>query len=205
MQDSISRKPISHFFVKKQLQIRMIFHIVATVLGTTIIALLSMFIVYIVQFKTVAMYSYDTATGDLDRSGNIIFVILPALLFGALVNIIVAISIGFYASRKYAIPIYKLEQWCSLLLKGKMSALLLFREREEMIELSSKCNELGQFFRERFCAIKRQVEELKKSHADVTAVKKIEAAIEGLDLSTDPIEVNTGYYKAILKQEQTKK
>jgi len=204
MKNAVPRKPISHFFVKKQLQMRLIINIVSTVIATTIIALLSMFIVYIVQFKTVAMYSYDTASGELNRSGNIIFVILPALLCSALVNLLVAIGIGFYASRKYAIPIYKLEQWCSLLLKGKMSALLLFREREEMIELSSKCNEVGQFFRERLSAVKRQVEELKKTHADVVAVKKIEAAIEGLDLSTDPIEVNTGYYKMVLKQEQSK-
>lgn len=198
------RKPIQHFFVKKQLQMRMIYKIVAAVLVTTIIALLCMFIVYFVKYDTVVVYRLDKITQDLSRE-HIFFLILPAFLFSAMVNIVVASCIGLYASRKYAIPIYKIEQWVSLILKGKLTALLLFREKEEMRELSSKCNELAQFFRERLYSIKRQVEDIKKNDPGSQAVKNIERTLEGLDLATQPIEVNTGYYKMALDKEKGKK
>jgi glucan phosphoethanolaminetransferase (alkaline phosphatase superfamily) len=198
------RKPIAHFFVKKQLQIRMIVKIIVAVLITTITALLCMFIVYFVKYNTVVVYQLDKITQDLSRE-HIFFLILPAFLFSAMVNIVVATGLGIYASRKYAIPIYKLEQWCSLLLKGKLTAMLQFREKEEMRELSTKCNELTHFFRERLYSIKKQVEELKKTNADLQAVKNIEKSLEGLDLATEPIEVNTGYYKMALTKEKEKK
>jgi nitrogen fixation/metabolism regulation signal transduction histidine kinase len=183
---------------------RLIARIVIAVLITTIIAILSMFIVYIHTSNTVAVYSFDKITGDITRSGNIFYIILPALIFSALVNIGLAVVIGLYASRKYAIPIYKLEQWSSLLLKGKLTALLQFREKEEMQELSSKCNEVTHFFRERLFSIKKQVEELKKIDANAQVVKNIERALEGFDLTTEPIEVNTGYYKIALQKEKNK-
>ncbi|MBN2036590.1 MAG: hypothetical protein JW768_07585 [Chitinispirillaceae bacterium] len=196
------RKPIAHFFVKKQLQMRLIVHIVAAVLITTVIALLSLFIVYFLSSNTAAVYSLNKITGDLTRSGNMFFLILPALIVSAIVNIAVAVGIGLYASRKYAIPIYKLEQWCDLLLKGKMTALLQFREKEEMRELSSRCNELTHFFRSRLYSIKQEVDGLKKLHPEAAAVKNIDKSLEGLDLSTEPIAVNTGYYKMALQKEK---
>ncbi|MBN1128218.1 MAG: hypothetical protein JXA71_04495 [Chitinispirillaceae bacterium] len=203
-QNKIERKPIAHFFVKKQLQMRMITRIIIAVLITTVIALLCMFVVYFVKYETVIVYRLDKITQDLSRE-HIFFLILPAFLFSAMVNIIVATGIGIYASRKYAIPIYKLEQWCSLLLKGKMTAMLLFREKEEMRELSSKCNELTHFLHERFHRIQNQTEELKKTHADLAAVRNIERALEGLDIATDPIQVNTGFYQMALAREKEKK
>jgi methyl-accepting chemotaxis protein len=201
---NFERKPIAHFFVKKSLQIRMIIHIVAAVFLTTLVSLASMALVYFIKYKTVIMYQLDQQTQNLTHQ-NILSLILPSLLFSALVNLALAIGIGFYASRKYAIPIYKLEQWCSLLLQGKMTALLQFREKEELKELSFKCNELTQFFRDRFQTIKEQAEELKKSHPNLPAVKEIEIALNGLDLSTETIEVDTSYYKMALDKEHEKK
>lgn len=203
-ESNYERKPLQHFFVKKQLQMRLISRIIFAVLITTIVAIFSMFVVYILKSNTVAVYSLNRITDELTRSGNIFFIILPALIVSALVNIGVAVMIGLYASRKYAIPIYKLEQWSSLLLKGKLTALLQFREKEEMRELSSKCNEVTHFFRERLFSIKKQVEELKKIDANAQAVKNIEMALEGFDLTTEPIEVNTGYYKIALQKEKEK-
>ena len=201
---NFERKPIAHFFVKKSLQIRLIIHIVAAVFLTTLVSLASMALVYFMKYKTVIMYQLDQQTQNLTHQ-NILSLILPSLLFSALVNLMLAIGIGFYASRKYAIPIYKLEQWCSLLLQGKMTAILQFREKEELKELSFKCNELTQFFRDRFQTIKEQAEELKKSHPNLPAVREIEIALNGLDLSTETIEVDTSYYKMALDKEHGKK
>ena len=125
---NFERKPIAHFFVKKSLQMRLIIHIVAAVFLTTLVSLASMALVYFIKYKTVIMYQLDQQTQNLTHQ-NILSLILPSLLFSALVNLMLAIGIGFYASRKYAIPIYKLEQWCSLVLQGKMTAILQFREK----------------------------------------------------------------------------
>jgi methyl-accepting chemotaxis protein len=198
------RKPVAHFFVKKSLQIRLIVHIVAAVILTTLVSLGSLTLVYFLKYKTVIMYQLDQETQNLTHQ-SIISLILPSLLFSAIVNIALAIGIGFYASRKYAIPIYKLEQWVSLILQGKITALLQFREKEELKELSFKCNEMAHFFHTRLLAIRQQVTELKRAHIDSPAVAQIEKALDGLDLNTEPIEVNTSYYKLALDKERGEK
>jgi len=198
------RKPIRHFFIKKALQIRMIIHIVAAVLITTILSVGTMTLVYFLKYNTVIMYQLDQETQNLTHQ-SIVSLLLPSLLFSAIVNILVAAGIGFYASRKYAIPIYKLEQWSSLLMQGKMTAVLQFREKEELKELSDKCNEVTTILRGRLQTIKQQVEELKKSHQNSPAVQQIEKSLDGLDLSTGAIEVNHSYASDALDKEHGKK
>ena len=198
------RKPVGNFFIKKSLQLRLIVRIVSAVALTTLVSLGTMVLVYFIKYKTVVIYLYDKSTGEIPRE-HIVFLLLPTLIFSALVNVALAVGIGFYASRKYAIPIYKLEQWCSLLLQGKLTALLQFREKEELKELSLKCNELARFFRERFIEIKRQIAEIKQAHPQSEHAKRLEKTLEDLDLHTEPIEVNTTYYKTALDKERGKK
>ncbi|MBN2188556.1 MAG: hypothetical protein JW699_03800 [Chitinispirillaceae bacterium] len=198
------RKPIRHFFIKKTLQIRMIIHIVAAVLVTTLLSLGTLTLVYFLKYKTTIMYQLDQVSQDLTHQ-NILSLLLPSLLFSAIVNILVAAGIGFYASRKYAIPVYKLEQWCSLLLQGKMTALLQFREKEELKDLSDKCNEVSGLILGRLQTINKQVAELKKAHQSSPAVAQIEKSLEGLDLTTRGIEVDTTYARAALDKEHGKK
>ena len=198
------RKPIRHFFIKKTLQMRMIIHIVAAVLVTTLLSLGTLTLVYFLKYKTTIMYQLDQVSQELTHQ-NILSLLLPSLLFSAIVNILVAAGIGFYASRKYAIPVYKLEQWCSLLLQGKMTALLQFREKEELKDLSDKCNEVSGLILGRLQAIKQQVPELKKASPGSAAVVQIEKSLDGLDLTTRGIEVDTSYAKAALDKEHGKK
>lgn len=203
MKNTIARKPIGNFFVKKSLQLRLIFNIVGIVMLTTVVSCISVLAVYYVKYKVVVVYSLDKTTLNL-TSQNILYILFPVLVFSALANLILALGIGFYASRKYAIPIFKLEQWASLLLQGKLTAILHFREKEEMIELTTKCNELTNFFRQHFVTIKRLVESIKRDHQDSPALQQIEKSLDGLDLHTDEISVNTGYYQKVL-QEGSKK
>jgi hypothetical protein len=203
MPHQVHRKPIAHFFVKRALQLKMVIHIVLIVLVTTFTSLATMVLFYYFKYKPILVYQLDKSTQDLSRE-PVVSMILPTLLVSALVSLLIALGIGFYASRKYAIPIYKLEQWCTLLLKGKMTAMLAFREKDELRELSSKCNELTNSFRERFTAIRDQFLKLKQTHPDSPEVKKIEEALQGLDLSTDPIEVNTGFCKIAMKKENAR-
>jgi nitrogen fixation/metabolism regulation signal transduction histidine kinase len=194
------RKPLAHFFVKKSLQIRLIIRIVGTVFLTTVVSLGIMALVYFLKYKTVVMYQLDQVTQNLTHQ-NILSLLLPSLLFSAFVNFVLAVGIGFYASRKYAIPIYKLEQWCSFLLKGNMTARLRFREKEELRELSSKCNEVSHTFNHRFLEIKRLCQELRQAHPHSETAQRLEKSLEGLDLhATETIEVTAdGHEKAAKK------
>lgn len=200
-----ARRPIGNFFIKKALQVRLIIKIVVAALLSTVLSSVSLILVYYVKYKTVIVYQLDKLTQELNRE-HIIFLILPTLLVSAAVSVIVAFGIGLYASRKYAVPIYKLEQWASLLKSGKLGAMLRFREKEEMKELSDKCNQLSKEIMDRFLQIKNLSKTLKENDSTVSIANSIEKALEGLDLEPNLIEVTTGFYSVPnLNKEDNKK
>ena len=193
MTEQFHRKPLSNFFIKRSLQIRLIIKIVIAALLATIICSCTLLIVYYLRYNSVLLYTMDQLT-NLNKE-NIIFIILPSLLLSSLVNFIVAVCIGLYASRKYAVPIYKLEQWARMIRQGKISAQIRFREREEMKELSDDCNELTSGLRLKFCEIKKQALALKEKVKDSEELKKIEDVLATLELEGELIEIHTTHYK----------
>lgn len=193
MSSKVHRKPIGNFFIKKSLQIRLIRKIAVAALLSTLVSSGSLIFVYYLKYQTVIVYQLDKLTQELNRE-HIIFLILPTLLVSALVSVFVSFCIGLYSSRKYAVPIYKLERWATLLRTGKMSALLRFREKEEMKELSDKCNQLAAEMRDRFIEIKKHAALLKKNESTAASGEDLEKILVNLELDKGPIEVNTGYY-----------
>jgi nitrogen fixation/metabolism regulation signal transduction histidine kinase len=161
---------------------------VATLLGT-----------YFVIYQSVSYYgvTLDTKThfSTISEPKNIIYLILPSLAVSVALNILVAFFIGLYASRKYAVPIYKLEQWARMIRQGKIAAQIRFREREEMKELSDDCNELTSDLRTKFCEIKKQTVALKQKQKDSEEVKNIETVLATLELEGETIEIHTTNYK----------
>ena len=101
-----------------------------------------------------------------------------------------AFGIGLYSSRKYAVPIYKLEQWVTLLQQGKMGAMLRFREKEEMKDLSDKCNMLAADLRFKFMEIRKEIDKLKQTDPSSSIASKMEKTLAGLELEIDSIEVS---------------
>lgn len=192
MAQKINRKPIGNFFIKKALQFRLILKIVMASLISTILSSGTLILVYFLKYKTVIVYQLDKISQELSRE-HIVYLILPTLLISSVVSILVSIGIGLYASRKYAVPVYKLEQWATLQQMGKLSALLRFREKEEMSELSTICNQLSSDMRERFAKIRTQSELLKQSSPSSPIAAEIEKILSGLDLETVPIEVSTAF------------
>jgi methyl-accepting chemotaxis protein len=203
MTEQFHRKPLSNFFIKRSLQIRLIIKIVIAALLATIICSCTLLIVYYLRYNSVLLYTMDQLT-NLNKE-NIIFIILPSLLLSSLVNFIVAVCIGLYASRKYAVPIYKLEQWARMIRQGKISAQIQFREREEMKELSDDCNELTSGLRLKFCEIKKQALALKEKVKDSEELKKIETVLATLELEGELIEIHTTNYKPPEKLKPPKK
>lgn len=193
MSSKVSRKPIGNFFIKKSLQLRLIKKVVLSAVLSTLFSSGSLILVYYLKYQTVIVYQLDKLSQDLNRE-HIIYLILPTLLVSTVVSILVSFGIGMYSSRKYAVPIYKLEQWATLLLSGRMSALLRFREKEEMKELSDKCNQLATEMRDRFVEIKNLADELKSAPATAHAASVLTNLLKDIDLDQSPIEVTTGYY-----------
>jgi signal transduction histidine kinase len=138
---------------------------------------------------------WSQETNDIQKE-HILNLMLPVLVISAAVGVVVAFGIGLYASRKYAVPIYKIEQWASMLQSGKMSAILRFREYDEMKELSQKCNELGALIRGTLLDIRTKVKTMLDSGADNP---ELEAIIQKLDL----MEL-TGEHKTVTILRETK-
>ncbi len=161
---SFTRRPIGNFFIKKELQLRLITKIVLTVLSTTVICVGLVLFVFYLRYKTVLLYQMNI-DGELSRE-QIVDVLLPGLLVSAAVNVFVGLGVGLYASRKYAVPIYKLEQWAMLLVNGHLTAKLIFREKEEMKELSTHCNMLADGIRSRFVKIRESALRLRGLHGE---------------------------------------
>ncbi len=191
MSDKLSRRPIGNFFIQRDLQLRLVFRIVLAVILSTLITAATLLLVHYLRFESIIFYQLN-AHGDLYKE-DIVQMLLPTIAISAGVNIIVGICVGLYASRKYAVPIFKLEQWASLLREGNLTAQLKFREKEEMKDLSDQCNLLADSMRTRFMEINRRLETLRKECPDSEAVVRIQEVLSGVSLDTDTIEVNTSY------------
>jgi hypothetical protein len=167
--------------------------IVFTVLSATLISSGSLLLVYYLRYKSVLLYQMDQMT-NLTKE-NIIFIILPSLLISALVNLVLAGGIGLYASRKYAVPIYKLEHWARLLREGKITAKIRFREKEEMKELSDYCNDLSMDLLKKLLEIKKQVVLLNNLGNSSEELQKIQHVLSSFELDAETIEIHTMHYK----------
>jgi len=193
MERTIHRRPLGNFFIKKNLQQRLILRIVAAVLFSTAICALTLFLIYYYKYKSTLFY-WMNQSQDLGRQsiGDIIF---PTLLISAAVNIVVAFAIGLYASRKYAVPIFKLEQWVNLLLDGKLTARLQFREKDELSVLSTSCNELSQSLGNTMSQLKEKAELLQTHYPDSEIVGQIRTLLADFDTGGEDINVHTQFIR----------
>ncbi len=194
MKKKFSRKPVANFFLKKDLQIRLIKKIVFAVLISTIVCVATLFLMYYAKYRNAVFYQVTFDMGaDIGDRLKIFSLIFPSLLIASLVNIIIAFFIGLYASRKYAVPIFKLEQWSHLLREGKITAQLRFREKEEMRELSSTCNQVSNMLQRKLEEIEKCTDELKEDPSKPEPIDKIRTILDSLEFKTETIEVHTSF------------
>jgi len=182
MGEKFVRKPFGNFFIKRALQIRLIMKVMIVALFSSIVSSGALFLVYYMKYKTVVVYQWNQVNNELMRE-NIINLILPSLVISTLVGLVVAFGIGLYASRKYAVPVYKIENWASMILKGNMNAVLKFREHEEMSELSAKCNEVTAKLRSTLFEIKSRVKDLQKTYPQNPDIETIAVELDKMELS----------------------
>jgi methyl-accepting chemotaxis protein len=192
MAQAFIRRPIGNFFIKKELQVRLMAKIIAVVFLSTLVCMLSLLLVYFMRYQSVLFYQLD-AQANLSKE-NIIDLLAPSLAVSAVVNILVGLAVGLYASRKYAVPIYKLEQWATMLQKGKLNTKLRFREREEMKELSDKCNTLADELRMKFNEIKQTLDEIEGEKENTGRLEHIQHLVSSLETDNDEIQIHTGFH-----------
>lgn len=191
------RKPIGNFFIKKDLQFRLIAKIVLSVLLATGIFAATLLITYRIMYSSAAFYQVSLTKGspEIGDRLEIVTILLPSILISAIVNVALAFFVGLYASRKYAVPVFKLEKWASLLLDGKLTAVLRFRERDEMKELSDKCNACTEKFRNKMLTIRSLAEKLAAQGTSSEDLKQIQTEVSEMELDSEAFEVRTGHYR----------
>jgi len=177
----VVRKPVGNFFIKKSLQLQLIFNVLTASVVSSIVAAGTLILVYFYMYNTTVLYMFNEESNVLQKE-SIVRLILPTLLISSLVGLVLAFGIGLYASRKYAVPVFKIEQWASKLISGKLTAALRFREKEEMKDLSDKCNELGTMFRETMVGIRKDVKALQDAGVNNTEVAAIAEKLGKLEL-----------------------
>jgi len=176
-----ARKPVGNFFIKKSLQLRLIFNVLTVSVVSSIVAAGTMLLVYYYKYDTTVVYMFNENSNALGKE-SVVGLILPTLIISSVVGLALAFGIGLYASRKYAVPVFKIEQWASQILNGDMTAMLRFREKEEMKDLSDKCNELGAMFREIMVGIQKDVKVLQSSGVRGPEVDAIAEKLGRLEL-----------------------
>jgi len=159
---TLKRHPLANYLIKPRLQIRLtIFFILVVTVGTFCsLALFSL----IKRLPYDGMETFRVAWFLLESFA-------PALWVMLTVSIIVGVLAGLYASRKVALPIYKVEQWAAELEKGNMKRPLGMRDNDYWEEMATYCNNFLKNIKSDF----NQIEEISHKSSDTTkeALKKI--------------------------------
>ncbi len=147
MSQQNARQPFRHFFIKKSMQLRVIFEIVFVVLLTGIITTAALTLIYNSKSKSGSFYYMSNDTRKDLELKNILEVVLPSVVGAQVFSILIGLGIGLFSSRKMAVPIYKFEKWVQQLKTGNLNTRLSFRENEEMRDLTEECNALAGHYR----------------------------------------------------------
>lgn len=159
------RQPFRHFFIKRSIQLKIIFEILFVVLLSAVVTTVALTLVYNTKSHNGSFYYMSNDTRQDLELENILEFILPSVISAQVFSILIGLGIGLFSSRKIAVPIYKFEKWVSQLKNGNLNTKLSFREDEEMKDLTAECNALSGYYRDVFEKIGAAVDVLEKEAA----------------------------------------
>ncbi len=159
------RQPFRHFFIKRSIQLKIIFEILFVVLLSAVVTTVALTLVYHIKSHNGSFYYMSNDTRQDLELENILEFILPSVIGAQVFSILIGLGIGLFSSRKMAVPIYKFEKWVSQLKNGNLNTKISFREDEEMKDLTAECNALAGYYREVFERIGAAVDILEKEAA----------------------------------------
>ncbi len=156
------RQPFRHFFIKRSIQLKIIFEILFVVLLSAVITTVALTLVYNSKSHNGSFYYMSNDTREDLELKNILEFVLPSVVGAQVFSIVIGLGIGLFSSRKMAVPIYKFEKWVSQLRNGNLNTKISFRENEEMKDLTAECNALASYYRDVFEKIGTAVDALEK-------------------------------------------
>jgi methyl-accepting chemotaxis protein len=176
--DKHLRHPLKNFFVKKSIQINIIWKIIVTVIiSASLTTGLIMFLYNLKSSEGSFYYMSNDMMQDLELK-NIIGIVLPSIIVVEIIAILIAFGIGLISSRKIAVPIFKIEKWASKLKTGKLNTTLAFREEDHLNELTTQCNSVTDFYKTIFEEIRQHTETIANKTNDPVSVSNEAKALQ---------------------------
>jgi len=153
-----TRKPLRNFIFLPKVQWPQILGNMALAGITAIGTGIGIILLYYREFGESAIYIMDRSSVlyPLDRQG-LVNLILPAVGASTLMGMSVGWLMAFGASRRVALPIYKVEQWARRVSSGDLHVRLGFRKADHLDELANACNGALDKVREDFVEIRSLV------------------------------------------------
>ncbi|MBD3347283.1 MAG: hypothetical protein GF401_19685 [Chitinivibrionales bacterium] len=185
MNEKNVRKPISNFFIKKSIQLSVIYKILLVVFLTAFLTTLSLAYVYNTKSQKGTFYYMSNDIRQDIELQSVLGIILPSVVTAQVISIALGLIIGLFSSRKVAVPIYKFENWVTQLKKGKLTTHLGFREQNQMRDLTVQCNAMVDYYRQTVADLKEIVRTVEQNKEDpVTVGKQAERALQILEKFT---------------------
>ena len=146
--DRIQRKPVQNFVFHGASQWPQIARNGLLVLFTSLCTACSILWIYQREYGSTTVYLLDhnSAFYPLDKFG-LVQLLLPAVGGTTLVGLFIGWMLTLGASRRIALPSYKVSAWARMVANGNLGARLGFRTHDRLDDLSDACNSAVDGFR----------------------------------------------------------
>lgn len=137
-----SRKPVRNFIFLPKVQWPQILRNMGLAAFTAVGTGVAILFLYHREFGESSIYVMDqtAALYPLDRRG-LLDLLLPAVGATTLMGVLLGWLMAFGASRRIALPIFKVLQWARRISEGDLHARVGFRKPDDLDELADACNE----------------------------------------------------------------
>jgi methyl-accepting chemotaxis protein len=137
----VTRKPLGNFVFEPKVQWPQIVRNGLMALITSLGTAGAILWIYHREFGDASVYILDrnSAFFPLDHSG-LLAVLTPAIAGPAIAGVLLGWLLTLGASRRIALPIYKVKQWADKVSDGDLGARLGFRPGDGLESLAESCN-----------------------------------------------------------------
>jgi len=148
MPNPIKRHPIKHFFIMDRVQKTFISKTLIKVFTVSLVTFLMVVLIYYLKYRNGYFY-YMTESLDEDLIRHSIWsLILPSAGPSLFASLIVGVYIALDASRKIALPLFKIKQWATALFAGNLDYYVTLRKGDDLFELEASCKQISRKYNE---------------------------------------------------------
>lgn len=137
----LARKPLRNFVFYPAIQWPQILRNCLLVVITAVLAGVMIMALYRFEYGSTSIYVMDrnSAFFPLEQT-TLLALVLPALSAALLLAVLIGWMLALSASRRIALPIFKVIQWTRQVADGNLRAKLAFRPGDKLDELARSCN-----------------------------------------------------------------